>query len=228
METNIQELPARAKNLSGKVFGNWTVLNHFEKRGLYDRIHWLCKCSCGTEKLVSRQTLLEGTTKSCGCIRIEAQRIRQTTHGATTHATVSKEYRAWIGMKTRCYNTKTKRYKHYGGKGVLVCDRWLNSFENFIEDMGYAPSKKHSLDRKENDKGYSKENCRWGTILEQANNTTRCHSIEFNGKMQNLKQWCDELSLDYYRTLHRLRLGWSVNASFTCDKNPGKYRREVL
>jgi hypothetical protein len=91
-------------------------------------------------------------------------------HGHAQGGTTSHEYSIWSTMIQRCTNPKNKRYEYYGGRGITVCERWISSFENFIEDMGYKPSSKHSIDRIDNNKGYSPDNCRWGTIQEQSRN----------------------------------------------------------
>lgn len=125
------------------------------------------------------------------------------------------EYRSWMAMNSRCNNPKNHAYKDYGGRGIRIDERWKD-FSVFFSDMGERPSISHSLERRENDKGYSKENCYWATKKQQANNTRRCVLITFNNKTQTLKQWCEELGLKYKQTHKRIHtFGWSIEDAFT-------------
>jgi hypothetical protein len=123
-----------------------------------------CKCDCGNIKIVRLNSLRTGNTKSCGCLKKEI--LNKTTHGMSK----SKEYNSWLGMKNRCLNSKDKFFNIYGGRGIKICDNWINSFDNFISDMGIKPKSNFSLDRINVDGNYEPSNCRWASPKEQANN----------------------------------------------------------
>ena len=127
-----------------------------------------------------------------------------------THGMIKiPEYKSWAGMKTRCFNPNTKSYSDYGGRGITVCDRWKNSFEDFFADMGSRPSSKHSLDRIDNDGDYQKDNCRWATPKEQSNNRRYNKLITINGKTLNITQWEKEKGFTKNVIWFRLKAGWS-------------------
>jgi len=159
-------------DLTGNRFGRLTVLSF--ARMINGKNRWLCLCICGNFKEISldRLTRLDQPTRSCGCIRKELLRKKSIGNNfSKTHGlSYVKEYRAWIGMKTRCQYKKSKSWHRYGGRGITVCKSWLSSFENFFEDMGKKPSSKHSIDRIDNDGNYEKSNCRWATRKQQQNN----------------------------------------------------------
>lgn len=127
----------------------------------------LCKCKCGNKKLVTTNHLKSGGIISCGCYRKKNNKVLRLIHGESSS---TKEYRCWRNMKERCHNINNGEYKNYGARGIKVCPKWRNSFLSFIKDIGRAPSKTHSLDRINNNKGYSPSNCRWATPIQQANN----------------------------------------------------------
>jgi hypothetical protein len=118
-------------------------------------------------------------------------------------------------MKTRCENPDSKHYRHYGGRGIKVCERWA-SFENFLVDMGKKPSRRHSIERDDVNGDYAPDNCRWATMDEQANNRRNNHPIEFRGKTQNMTQWARELGLSEDMVERRINLlGWSYEKALT-------------
>ena len=179
-------------DIRGKIFGDLAVI---KRSHICDgHAFWVCKCICGKEAIIPINNLLSGNTKSCGC--------KRRTHGMKG----TKEYRSWQGMKDRCSNPKTLNSSYYLGKGIKVCERWKDSFENFFEDMGYAPSKIHSLDRYPNRHGnYEPTNCRWATKKQQTDNRDYCVMISYNGETMNMLDWSKKLGIhrrafDYARS----------------------------
>jgi hypothetical protein len=200
----------KIKDLTGERFGNLFV----EKfNGIVNKkSQWICRCDCGNVKTIGFDSLRRGT-KSCGCLRIKENKSRAI-HNEWGKNT--KEYRTWCKMKGRCNNKNNFSYHNYGGRGIRVCDRWEYSFINFLSDMGRAPSSKHTLERLDNNKGYSPGNCVWATIKEQQNNRRNNKIINYKGVKYTLSQVCQKYNLDYNVVKSRLNiLSWSVDDAIT-------------
>lgn len=156
-------------DLTGHRYGRLIVIRYENRHA-----RWLCRCDCGRKTTATRLQLRSSNTRSCGCLRREwASVLYKTRTGpspARTHGmSGTKEYGAWAGMWDRTTNPKDDKFSHYGGRGITVCKRW-RKFENFFADMGMAPSRAHSIDRKNNNGNYHKRNCRWATRSEQMSN----------------------------------------------------------
>lgn len=180
----------RISKYEGLRFGRLTVIS-------LARIHkshsvWRCICTCGNETEALQSHLARGGVRSCGCLKKEELADRVSKHKMTN----SKEYSSWCGMKYRCHNPKCRYYKNYGGRGIIVCDKWLNSFESFIDDMGPMPEGKYSLDRIDVNGNYEPTNCRWATDHTQGRNRRNNHWIEYQDKRMITADWAKFLGLD--------------------------------
>ena len=170
---------------------------------------WNCKCNCGKKTAVRGAHLKSGATKSCGCLRREVTSKRRKIHGASQTTT----YRSWFSMKNRCQNTQATRYKHYGARGIRVCKKW-KTFEGFFSDMGDRPLR-HSLGRINNNKGYSKKNCRWETQTQQMRNTRGNLVFKHNGESRCLADWAERCGIKRETIVARVRRGWSFERAIS-------------
>ncbi len=163
---------------------------------------WYCRCDCGTIAIIAGKRLTDKNNRSCGCLLDEWR--RQCTHGLR-HL---PEYGIWAGIKHRCRNSSMKGY---GGRGIYYCKRW-ESFENFLDDMGRRPTDNHSIERINNSKGYSRENCKWALPFEQARNTRRNHFISFQGETLCITDWAKRLGISP-TSLHKriYKLYWPLS-----------------
>jgi len=211
------------QDITGQSFGRWTVLKFHDKaiykyaKGGSTVPRWLCRCACGKEKIVRGNTLKNESSVSCGCHKTELQIARQFKHGMTK----TPEYAAWAHMMDRCGNPKNVEYHNYGARGITVCDRWKTA-ANFLSDMGKRPSANHSLERENNELGYSPDNCVWATMPEQTNNKRTNRRLRFRGKVQTISQWATELGISQTNIWNRLIDGWSTEDTLTIPVDTDK------
>ena len=189
-----------------------TVLHEETLRGAARTVQVRCRCECGTEFSADRYRVRRGRIKSCGCLRRAGQGACAPTHRQSN----TSEYRTWASIKRRCYLTTDHSYDRYGGRGIVMCDRWRNSFVNFYSDMGPRPSPKHSIDRIDNNGPYAPENCRWATAVAQSNNRRSNRVVTFGGISKTLSQWARDTNTNAFALYARINtLGWSVERALT-------------
>ena len=197
-------------DLTGKKYGRWTVLGKSE--AVSSNTRWHCQCECGTISEIVGGSLKNGISTSCGCLRKELLLRRNTTHGLST----TTEYLAWQAMHRRCTDPTHKGYKWYASRGIGVCPEW-GTFERFLEDMGNKPPGT-SLDRKDNNLGYCKSNCRWATKLEQANNMSSNVHYTVAGVTQTQAEWARSLGITRSALASRIKSGMSIEKACTMPK----------
>lgn len=197
----------KLRDRTGEKIGRLTVLHRLPAEP-GKRPRWVCECECGTVKSIKAGDLPK--VVSCGCFLIE-NRHNVIKHGMTRKngQKMPTEYRIWAGMKTRCLNKKSKPYKNYGGRGITICERWKDSFANFLADVGPRP-KGMSLDRIDNDGNYEPGNVRWATHKQQANNRRQRKNTRFAslpmGKI-SVPELVSITGLDYHKVWRMVDIG---------------------
>lgn len=197
------------KILTGKRFNRLLVGGFLGMDKLGNSV-WICHCDCGATKKVPGTYLLTGHTSSCGCFKIECAGKGNLSHGDTRGRKPAREYRAWWDMRRRTTGVKRSDYRYYGGRGIKVCDRWFNSYEAFLKDMGRCPEG-YTIERIDNNGNYEPSNCRWASRKEQASNRRNTKTITFEGRTQAISAWSDDTGISY-DTLHQ-RLSNGIDPS---------------
>lgn len=205
--------PSTAIDLTGQVFGRLTAIRSTSQR-VGSSVLWQCMCSCGNTHYAACSYLLNGSVGSCGCSRKDAN----ITHGASRKGQWTTEYVTWSGMIDRCRNPNNPAFERYGGRGILVCERW-HKFENFFDDMGPRPDSL-TLERSDNNKGYEPGNCVWATYKVQNRNRRDNKTIEFNGSVKCVSEWAEILGMRPGLILKRLSLGWSAGRALSTKPRP--------
>lgn len=185
----------------GDRFDRWVVISEVPSPSGRKHKRWLCLCDCGTKRAVLQATLLNGKSASCGC-----RPRRYSTHCEARDSGHTPEYTCWANIRSRCGNPNNPEYHRYGGRGIVVCERWTK-FENFLADMGRRPSEKHSIERKNNDLGYFKDNCRWATRKEQQRNLSTNRLITIDGVTRCVAEWAEVTGINVNTIRVRLHQG---------------------
>lgn len=205
-------------DLTGKTFGKLKVFERSEntKRG---QAQWKCVCDCGNVCIVVGSSLQRRATTSCGCYRKEISKINlnRCKHGKRN----SRVYNSWRGIKGRCYNPKNNEYKRYGGRGIKVCDEWLDKENGFINFYNYVSKLPHygepgySINRIDNDGNYAPNNVEWSDDITQANNKRNNCKIHYSGEEHTMAEWERILGFPKDLIKNRIRRGWPVERALT-------------
>lgn len=205
-------------DIAGQRFGRLVAIKPVST-DKYGQVEWFCQCDCGNGCVTIVNRLRKGKTRSCGCLKDEGNNRR---HGMC-YTRLNGIYRK---MKERCYWVNNPCYENYGGRGITVCDEWLgkDGFKNFAEwslSNGYSDTL--TIDRRNNDKGYSPDNCRWVDYKMQGRNTRRNHLMTLNGETKTMIEWSEITGISYSVILQRVnKLGWSDEKTLTTEVKHGK------
>lgn len=201
----------------GMRFGRLLAVSICPHRNRHGHVLVDCVCDCGLARIFTKQSLLSGRVKSCGCFRKEVSANRFRTHGHTSHGSASLTYSTWVGMNERCHYEKNISFRYYGALGIQVCNEWRGpgGFQRFLSDVGLRPSRSHSLDRIDSNGNYEPGNVRWATNKEQGRNKKSNRIIEFNGEKMILSDWASRLGIGQGTLSHRLNSGWSIERAIT-------------
>lgn len=204
-------------DLTGKKFGRLTVIDRAPNSAKCET-RWNCVCECGAKTTVRGKNLIQGITRSCGCIRKDPRPYRNT-HGMSR----TRLYRIWSLIKNRCENENSPAYRNYGGRGIELCEDWHSSsaFFEWALSNGYAENL--TIDRIDNNKGYSPENCRWVDETTQGNNKRTNRYITIGDKTKTLAQWCREYNMNYKAVHNRItKLEWDIEKALTTPVKSSK------
>lgn len=193
-------------DLTGQKFNRLTVIDRAQNTAK-GQARWLCQCVCGKTYIANGTQLRKGRVQSCGCYKREVTIEHSTKHGHANAGQISPTYHSWAGMIARCTNSAHRSYSHYGGNGIVVCERWYK-FANFLADMGEKP-KGHSLDRVDYNGNYEPDNCRWATVKEQARNKRTNRLITLNGITRTMGEWVEILGVPQSTISYRVQHNYS-------------------
>ena len=198
----------------GDRFGRLTVIKESDRQ--YGHRYILCQCDCGNTKTINLNSLVVGTSNSCGCLRRERIAKMNYKHGLTKrNDDIERLYNIWTNMKRRCFNPKDKGFQNYGNRGIRVCDEWMNDYNKFREwSLSHGYSDNLTIDRIDNDGDYEPSNCRWTTMQVQSNNTRFNHFVTYKGETHTLADWGRLLNIDSDKIGRRLKKGLPLEQVF--------------
>lgn len=210
------------RDLTGRVFGRWTVNGPSAKPR-----HWDCHCACGTSRAVYESSLTCGRSPSCGCVSGERERAARTTHGHASNGIKSREFETWCRMRARCERPSTPYFKNYGGRGIYVCQRWRESFDAFLRDAGYKPGPTYSIDRIDNNGSYTCGACaqcvergapmnvQWSQPKAQARNRRSNTFVEHDGHRLTIAEWAERTGIPPQLIAQRIRANWPADLALS-------------
>lgn len=206
---------AKFQDLTGKRFGKLVVIKRADNRGKHTM--WHCICDCGNYTITGASELKSGTTKSCGCLKYES---RNCIHGLAK----TRLHSIWSKMKDRCLRENVPAYKWYGGRGISICQEWIDDFMNFYNwAMANGYSDDLSIDRIDVNGNYEPDNCRWIPLKEQALNTRNTKFLTYKGQTKTVSEWCEITGIKKTTLLNRIRLGFTAEE---CIEIPVHKKRE--
>jgi hypothetical protein len=214
--SNTNTIPKTVHNLIGMRFNRYTVIaySHAKKAKYGTRHYWVSKCDCGTIKTVRADQLKNNNTRSCGCYNRDVSRELRIKSNTKHGMSKTPVYYIWLAMRRRCHSVTDRQYEDYGGRGIGVCDRWKNSFEAFHEDMGNPPDG-YTIERLDNNSGYSPGNCIWATMKEQCLNRRSNHLVTIDGETKTITEWSNEYGINPRTVFGRIHRGRDPIESIT-------------
>lgn len=198
-------------NKIGDKFHKLTIIGEAEPYGKKHKTRWLCRCECGNERIVQQSALRQGVSTSCGCVRKARFLESNTKHGKSR----SPMYRRWANIKSRCLNPNNNHYHSYGGRGIKICERWLE-FAKFYKDVGEPPFPGAEIDRIDVNGNYEPSNFQWATRKQQNNNRRDTRFFTISGETKSLKDWCEHYNIKYGTVVNRVYVcGWDIETALT-------------
>ena len=210
-------------DITGQRFGRLVVIRRVENPSV-GHARWHCECQCGTGRVFFGYSLRSGESISCGCWKREKIAKARTKHGChRRNVPIMPEYNVWKTMRQRCLNPKNPSYPNYGGRGIIICERW-NHFENFLADMGSRPTSTSTIERKNVNGHYCQGNCMWIEKRFQGRNTRRNRLLTMGGQTKLLCEWTQETGIGHTTILVRLKAGWLIEDALTIPPVVGRNR----
>lgn len=207
-------------DMEGRRFGRLVVTGYAGRGERGHSTRWECLCDCGQRRTVWRSSLTGGLTQSCGCLGRERRKASTVRHGLSKHPS----YFVWASMVDRCANPGSAKWRNYGGRGIRVCERWMD-LANFVADMGEPAFDGAQLDRIDNDGGYEPGNCRWASRKVQLRNTRSNSVLEYEGQVRCITEWAEIYGIPTPTLRQRLKRGWPAHQALTepvHEKHRGK------